>query len=181
MDTGTAMDESPAPAVRRETGAFRTVRGIFYRAVDPAFAAHALAGSTSAGRYSWPGASALYLSASREGVAAAMIAHREERSPQLSVLAVEVEATGIADLRDHQELARLGVDPAQAAAGWEADAAAGRTPPSWSVRTALEARGAQGLIDPSRRRPGLWHLALFTWNRPGSPTVRPAGGHQPLR
>ena len=165
------MDEAPAPTVLPEDGALRSVHGIFYRAVDPAFADRALTGSSSVGRYSWPAAPALYLSASREGVAAAMIAHRDERSPQLSVLAVEVEATRIADLRDHAELARLGIDPADAAAEWQAAAAAGRTPPSWRVRSALETQGAHGLIDPSRRRPGLWHLTLFAWNRPGAPTV----------
>src|SRR5699024_11238122 len=83
------------------------------------------------------------------------------------------EATGTVDLRDHAELARLGIDPADAAAKWQADASAGRTPPSWGVRSALEDQGARGLIDPSRRRPGLWHLTLFAWNRPGAPTVRP--------
>lgn len=167
------MSTSVQPEVTPETGAFCTVRGTFYRAVDPAFADHALSGSRSAGRYSPPGSPALYLSASPEGVAAAMIAHRDGRSAQLSVLAFEVEAARIVDLRDHSELALLGIDPADAAADWQSDAATGRTPPSWKAREALRARGAQGLIDPSRRRPGLWHLTLFAWNAPAAPTVRP--------
>src|SRR5690625_3775274 len=167
------MDDAPAPTVLPGNGALRSVHGTFDRAVGPAFADRALTGSRSSSDLSWPDAPALYLSASREGVAAAMIAHRDERSPQLSILAVEVEATGIVDLRDHAELARLGIDPADAAAKWQADASAGRTPPSWGVRSALEDQGARGLIDPSRRRPGLWHLTLFAWNRPGAPTGRP--------
>ncbi|WP_368074223.1 hypothetical protein [Curtobacterium sp. SGAir0471] len=37
-------------------------------------------------------------------------------------------------------------------------------PTSWLVRDRLVALGADGLIDPSRKRPGLWHLVLFRWN-----------------
>lgn len=44
-------------------------------------------------------------------------------------------------------------------------------PSSWRVRAQLEAVGASGLVDPSRKRPGLWHLVLFRWNEPGAPTV----------
>src|SRR5699024_11250328 len=122
------MDDAPAPTVLPGNGALRSVHGIFYRAVDPAFADRALTGSRSIGRYSWPDAPALYLSASREGVAAAMIAHRDERSPQLSLLAVEVEATGIVDMRDDAELERIGIEPAEAAAKRQTDASARRTP-----------------------------------------------------
>lgn len=34
--------------------------------------------------------------------------------------------------------------------------------------------GARGLIDPSRKRPGLCHLVLFGWNRHGEAVVSPA-------
>ena len=36
----------------------------------------------------------------------------------------------------------------------------------------IEAQGADGLIDPSRKAPGLWHLVLFRWNVAGAPVVR---------
>ena len=45
------------------------------------------------------------------------------------------------------------------------------TPRSWHVRAQLEAMGAQGLIDPSRKAPGLWHLVLFAWNQNGTAKV----------
>jgi RES domain-containing protein len=150
----------------------RTVSGPFYRAVDSAHRADALAGSRSAGRYSPPGVPTLYLSASRAGVAAAMIAHADERSLALDVLRFDVAADRIVDLRAHDTLRAIGLDPADAAADWQGTVAAGGTPPSWRVRAALEQRGAVGLIDPSRRRPDLWHLVLFAWNRPGAPQVR---------
>jgi pentose-5-phosphate-3-epimerase len=42
---------------------------------------------------------------------------------------------------------------------------------AWKV---IEA-GANGLIDPSRKRPGLWHLVLFRWNEANGPKVRVIG------
>jgi RES domain-containing protein len=158
--------------IERDATPLVTIRGRFYRAVDPDFEDHALAGSRTAGRYSPPDRATLYLSSSPDGVAAAMIAHTDERVPDLRVLAFDVEAHHVADLRDTAAMATLGVDPSDAAADWQADVAAGRTPRPWTVRERLERAGAAGLIDPSRKRPGLWHLTLFSWNVDASATVR---------
>lgn len=151
--------------------AFQPVAGTFYRAIDPAFREHAIAGSRSAGRYSRADQPTLYLSASPDGVQASMLAHRDSRASALETLEVQVEAKRIADLRDAASLAVLGIDVGDAAAPWQELAAAGGTPPSWGVRDRLIVAGADGLIDPSRQRPGLWHLVLFRWNEPGAPTV----------
>lgn len=164
------------PLVRGDDALMRAVVGSFYRAVDPAHRASALHGSRSAGRYSPPDVPTLYPSASRDGVAAAMAAHAVERASDLDVLRFEVVAHRIADLRAHDALRAVGIDPADAAADWQDTVAAGGSPSSWRVREALEQRGAHGLIDPSRKRPGLWHLVLFRWNRPGAPVVREIAG-----
>jgi RES domain-containing protein len=100
-----------------------------------------------------------------------MIAHTDDRTPDLEVLQFNVEATRIVDLRDHEALKSVGIDPADAAADWQRAVAAGGTPPSWGVREALQSLGANGLIDPSRKQPQLWHLTLFNWNAPGAPSV----------
>jgi RES domain-containing protein len=160
------------PAVTRESAALRTVSGLFYRGVDPTYRDAALVGSRSAGRYSPPDVPTLYLSSSPEGVAAAMIAHARDRTPDLKVLQFKVEATRIVDLRDHEALNSIGISPADAAADWQGAVAAGCTPPSWRVREALQSLGANGLIDPSRKRPGLWHLTLFNCNTDGAPSVQ---------
>ncbi|THJ64668.1 RES domain-containing protein [Arthrobacter echini] len=149
-----------------------TVRGSFYRAVDPAYRDLALVGSRSAGRYSPPEVPTLYLSSSPEGVAAAMIAHTGDRTTDREVLEFEVEAHRIVDLRDHEALQSIGISPADAAADWQGAVAAGDTPASWTVRETLQGLGANGLIDPSRKQPGLWHLTLFAWNADGAPGVR---------
>ncbi|BDZ48500.1 hypothetical protein GCM10025867_07410 [Frondihabitans sucicola] len=164
--------EPEEPCVERDGALWSRVRGTFSRGVDPAYRESALAGSRSAGRFSPPGVPTLYLSSSAEGVAAAMIAHVDPSAPPREVLEFEVDAPGIADLRDRSRMAALGIDVEAAAAPWQADVAAGRTPPSWRVRDALVELGAFGLIDPSRQRPGLWHLTLFAWNAEGEPTVR---------
>lgn len=162
------------PKVSRNGNLMCTVTGSFFRAVDPAYRSAALEGSRSPGRYSPPDTTTLYLSSSLEGVAVAMMAHTDHRAPQLEVLQFEVEAERIVDLRDHQVLARMGVDPADAAADWQELVAAGGSPSSWKVREVLESFGARGLIDPSRKQPHLWHLTLFSWNTDGAPTVREA-------
>lgn len=93
------------PVVTVGDGGLSRVQGTFHRAIDPAFRASALAGSRSAGRYSRPDEPTLYLSSSRDGVAAAMVAHADDRSPELEVVEVRVDADRIVDLRDAATLA----------------------------------------------------------------------------
>ena len=148
------------------------VAGTFYRAVDAAHRADVLAGSRGVGRYSSAGRPTLYLSSSLQGVAAAMVAHGGVESRV--VLGVDVDAHAVVDLRDPAARSAAGVDLADALAPWQDVVASGGVPPSWGVRRRLEQAGAQGLVDPSRTRAGLWHLVLFAWNAPGAARVHPA-------
>lgn len=165
------MTDLPATPTVSAAGDWARVQGLFHRAVDPAHVEAALAGSRGDGRYAPAGVPTLYLSSSREGVAAAMTKYVVPGEPAQRVLDLEVDAERIADLRDADAMRALGVDPAHAALDWQTALAAGERPASWAVRERLEAAGAQGLIDPSRKAPGLWHLALFAWNTPGAPRV----------
>lgn len=150
------------------------VRGSFYRAVDPQFREFTMSGSRAAGRYSRTHEPTLYLSSSVEGVEAAMIAHKDSRSAALEIVEIAVAASAIVDLRDEAALETVGIVLADAVAPWQEIAASGGTPTSWVVRDRLVAAGANGLIDPSRKSPGLWHLVLFRWNQADAPIVRPA-------
>ena len=148
----------PEPLVIRGEDApfFTSVRGVFYRAVHPDHVDSALSGSRTDGRYAPAHRPTLYLSS----------------SPERAVAPMEVTAERIADLRDTSARAALGVDPAEAALDWQQALAHGEIPASWRVRGLLQDAGAAGLIDPSRKRPGLWHLTLFAWNQEGAPSVR---------
>lgn len=148
------------------------LRGTFYRAIDPRYREFAIAGSRAAGRYSRPEQPTLYLSSSVEGVQAAMVAHDDVRAVATEFVTAEVEASNIVDLRDSAALASAGIRLADATAPWQHLVATGETPPSWRVRDRLLDAGAHGLIDPSRKSPGQWHLVLFRWNTPGCPTVK---------
>lgn len=159
-----------APLVERRADHRCRVAGVLYRAVEGAHRAGALEGSRLPGRYSAAGQPTLYLSGSPEGVAAAMVAHGRARA-DLTVMAFDVEAEGIVDLRDAAAVAAAGVDLDDALAPWQDVVAVGGEPRSWTVRRVLEGAGAQGLIDPSRTRPGLWHLVLFRWNTGGAARV----------
>ncbi|MBT1595646.1 RES domain-containing protein [Curtobacterium flaccumfaciens pv. flaccumfaciens] len=139
--------------------------------MDPRFREFAIAGSRSVGRYSRADEPTLYLSASVGGVEAAMVAHRDVRAETLEIVAIDVDAARIVDLRDPGTLDSIGIDLQDAVAPWQDIAAAGGTPGSWQVRDRLLEIGADGLIDPSRKSPGLWHLVLFRWNEDDAPTV----------
>ncbi len=154
-------------------GRWRRVRGLFFREVDAAHVGSALAGSRRAGRYSRADQPTLYLSASPEGVAAAMIAHANEETQPRALLSFEVEADKIFDLRQPEELRRAGFNVREIFSEWQSVTANGGSPESWRVRAWIEATGANGLIDPSRKAPGLWHLVLFRWNVEGGAKVLP--------
>ena len=163
------MIESP---VRRNRPFLCAVSGTFYRAIDPRYAEAALLGSHKAGRYSRPDQPTLYLSASLAGVEAAMIAHQSERDHLRSVLSLQVDGANIFDLRKADALIEARNKAGDPFADWQSDVARGCDPSSWRVREWIEAQGAYGLIDPSRKAPGLWHLVLFRWNAGDAPTVR---------
>jgi len=63
------------------------IDGIFYRAIDPDSRAFALSGARLPGRYSSSLQPTLYLSASPEGVEAAMKSHTRGRRADLTLVA----------------------------------------------------------------------------------------------
>ncbi|ALB54153.1 FIG00553507: hypothetical protein [Cronobacter universalis NCTC 9529] len=150
---------------------YTRIEGIFYRAIDPAYRHFALSGSRAAGRYSRGDQPTLYLSSSPQGVEAAMQAHRDNRA-SLEIIKVSVVAEKIFDLRNTDAVIAAGIDIKDAIAPWQETVKAGGIPPSWEVRARLESLGVNGLIDPSRKAPGLWHLVLFSWNENSHTQVR---------
>lgn len=140
------------------------IDGVFYRAIDPAYRKSALSGSRVPGRYSNSIQPTLYLSSSPEGVEAAMKSHNANRSANLDIVKVRVIADKILDLRNADAVLAAGIDLNDAIAPWQEIVNEGGIPCSWNVRNRLESLGVNGLIDPSRKAPGLWHLVLFSWN-----------------
>jgi hypothetical protein len=55
----------------------------------------------------------------------------------------------------------VAIDLEDALAPWQRIAEAGGTQRLRAVRDRLIEVGANGLIDPSRKSPGIWHLVLF--------------------
>lgn len=100
-----------------------------------------------------------------------MRAHRDNRA-SLEIVKVSVVAEKIFDLRNADALLATGIDINDAIAPWQETEKAGGIPSSWQVRARLESLGMNGLIDPSRKAPGLWHLVLFSWNEDSHTQVR---------
>lgn len=90
-----------------------------------------------------------------------MKAHAGNRSANLVMIKVRVVADKILDLRNTDAVSAAGIDLNDAMASWQEIAENGGVPGSWHVRNCLESHGVKGLIDPSRKAPGLWHLVLF--------------------
>lgn len=155
---------------------FTRVEGVFHRSISAGHRDRVLDGSAQPGRYSRLNETSLYLSSSREGVEAAMTAHTRDGGPERVIVPVRVMADRIFDLRDLGACAKAGIDRDRAVADWQDIVRAGGEAPSWQVADAIRALGANGLIDPSRQVPGLWHLVLFRWNVPGGAEVRLMSG-----
>ncbi len=148
------------------------VEGVFCRSISAGHRDRVLDGSVRPGRYSRISEPSLYLSSSREGVEAAMTAHTQDGDPERVILPLRVVADRIFDLRDPEACAEAGIDRDRAVADWQDIVKAGGEAPSWQVADVIRSLGANGLIDPSRQVPGLWHLVLFRWNEPGGAEVR---------
>ncbi len=127
-------------------------------------------------RFNRPGQDALYLSPDEESARVGIGEYVKEGDPPRVLLRFEVERCQLVDLR-HCDAA-----PLYALAGqpWRRPLAAGIEPNSWRAADQLRRAGHAGLIDPSRRRPGLWHITLFRWNEPGAPKVMPVGRQLPI-
>ena len=127
-------------------------------------------------RFNRRGEDALYLSPDVESARVAIGQDVKADDPPRVVLTFEVQRCALFDLRSPEaaDIYDLARQP------WRKRLAAGGAAPSWRASDKLRADGHVGLIDPSRRRPGLWHIALFRWNEPGAPTVRRQGGGVPV-
>lgn len=118
-------------------------------------------------RFNRRGQDALYLSPDVESAKVAIGQDvRKDDRPRV-VLTFEVERCALFDLR-RPEAANI---YALASQPWRKLLAAGGEPSSWLAADRFRTDGHIGLIDPSRRRPGLWHITLFRWNEPGAPGV----------
>ncbi len=154
------------------TGTF--VKIVFAEDAD-IFLARGLA-KRPASRFNRPGENALYLSPNAESARVAIGEYVKPGDPPRFLLRYEVSPCSLFDLRhpnngDIYELARQ---------SWRPVLARGEEPASWQASDHIRSSGHKGLIDPSRRPPGLRHITLFHWNMPDAPTVRQIGGPEPI-
>jgi len=97
-----------------------------------------------------------------------MMAHAADRAASLQVVEIAVDSDRILDLRDEEARRFAEIDRRDATAPWQDLVARGRSPTSGRVRDRVLATAAVGLIDPSRKAPGAWHLVVFAWNSDSS-------------
>ena len=127
-------------------------------------------------RYNRRGQDALYLSVDEYSARVAMRKYKREMELPLYLVEYEVEACLIVDLRqiESRELKKM------ASQDWKSELTKGVEPTSWQVSDMLRKNYEVGVIDPSRKNPKVWHLALFRWNESGAPKVCRIGDPKPI-
>ncbi len=127
-------------------------------------------------RFNRAGQDALYLSPNEESAKVAIGQDVREGDRPRVLLKFGVQKCTLFDLRslENAEIYELARHP------WRQLVAAGNDPLSWTAADEVRRMGHVGLIDPSRRRPGLWHIALFRWNEEAAPDVRRLGEPKPI-
>lgn len=127
-------------------------------------------------RFNRVGQNALYLSPNEESARVAIGGYVKEGDPDRVLLRYEVDKCRLFDLR-HPDAAET---YALACQSWRDVLADGGSPKPWKAADHVRELNHAGLIDPSRRRPGLWHITLFRWNESDAPNVRRIGMPIPL-
>ena len=122
------------------------------------------------------GQDALYLSPDEESAQVAIGQYVEAGDARRVLVTYDVERCSLLDLH-HPESADIYESARQP---WRHAVQPGRTPDSWHAADRIRNDGHVGLIDLSRRRPGLWHITLFRWNEPNAPKVRQVGKPKPI-
>jgi RES domain-containing protein len=130
-----------------------------------------------AARFNRMGQDALYLSPDEASARVAIGEYIRADDPPRVLAHFQVTSCHLVDMRqaaaaDVYELARQ---------PWQQPFKRGEAPSSWLAADRLREAGHVGLIDPSRQRPGLWHITLFNWNQHHGPSVRISGPPTPIQ
>lgn len=129
-----------------------------------------------AARFNRRGQDALYLSPDEGSARVAIGEYVRADDPPRVLVRYEVERCTLVDLR-HPDAAEI---YALARQSWQDVLARGNDPKSWEAADKIRKAGHVGLIDPSRQKPGLWHITLLRWNEDGSPAIREVGTPTPI-
>ena len=154
--------------------------GTFWRIVWQHGAGAVLDGvSSPEGRLHHSGQSALYLSPRPDWAAMAVNAYLRPDDPPRVLVSLIVASARVADLRNADICAALGITTQTAGIPWQPERQAGHPASSWAASDAVRATHADGLIYPARSYPDRWHVVLHRWNAPGCASVTATGMPEP--
>jgi len=122
-------------------------------------------------RFNRCGQDALYLSVDEQSARVAMRKYAKDSDQPRVLIHYEVQSCKLVDLR-HADVADLRQLAKQ---DWQSALDSGDEPTSWQVADKLRESSEVGLIDPSRKSPGVWHVTLLRWNESGAPLVTMVG------
>ncbi len=150
----------------------KTVSGTFYRIAFAQYADRVLDGVIyPEGRFHHDGQPALYASPSPETAAIAIDIYLKDNDAPRVMIPLAIENAKMADLRDPDTCATLGIDPVWPSVPWADQRTAGKPATSWKASDIVRDSGADGMIYASRRAPERWHIVLFRWNQPNAAMI----------
>ena len=126
--------------------------GLGWRAHDPRWSFRPLSGDGAAihgGRFNSKGMPALYVALDPMTAIKEAAQGFARKFEPLVLCTYEIDCEDIVDLRSEADRQKAGVEEADLACAWFAEAAAGHEPPSWRLARKLFAEGAAGMLAPS--------------------------------
>lgn len=123
------------------------------------------------GRWHYDGQEALYLSGSPEGCRIALKVYLRPDEPERGIFPIEVVNAQIVDLRKPETRRALNITLRDMHVFWADLHRKGIHSPTWTISDTLRNKGIDGLLTPSRSRPDLTHLTLFSWNTSDAPLL----------
>lgn len=131
------------------------------------------------GRWHYDHQPALYCSDTPDGCRVRIKSFAKETDASRVLLPINVTADRIVDLGCPTTRVALQTSLDDIHAFWKDSLTEGQISPTWALSDRLRALGAQGILSPSRSRPELTHVTLFTWNSEGGASVQ-ASQEQPI-
>jgi RES domain-containing protein len=155
----------------------KPLSGTFYRIAFAQYAEQVLDGVIHPeGRFHHNGQPALYASPSPETAAIAIDIYLKHNDAARVMIPLAIDNAKMADLRDPDTCARLGIDPASHG---PINGPPENPQPVGKLSDIVRDSGADGMIYASRRAPERWHIVLFRWNQPNAAMVGLGGPHSP--
>lgn len=159
----------------------KSVVGRFWRATFLGQEDHLLSPAQAPrGRWHHSNQRTLYLSGTPDGCRIAVKAYLKPDDGPRGIFPIDVTNARVLDLRDPLTRKACETTLEEMHVLWAELHANSQSSPTWDVSDTARKLGVDGLLTPSRSRPDLTHLTLFSWNQVCTAQLSIAGKPEPF-